>query len=302
MYMDDMCLESVVYIKIKFHGDDFGIDLKQTSHFVDCYRNGSLNSLSIIVNSDCYEKCYLKIKNDVKKYNLNLSLHLNLTEGKGISSNNDYLTYNDGYFRCGFVKLLLMSFNKKKYKNQIKKEVKSQMKRYTNLIHCNSINIDSHQHIHMIPIVLESIIESADELNLKINNIRVPVDNIGIVLRTPSVLFKVKLVNMLKLFILKVLYLFDNRKLLSYNHSTFFGLLFTCNMKKEYIDKLLDKYVSNSLKNNKDLEVMFHPGYIDSLDKTLNKKDDNLSRTLMNKNRLIEKNVLIYIKNKKIFN
>ena len=45
---------------------------------------------------------------------------------------------------------------------------------------------------------------------------------------------------------------------------------------------------------------MFHPGYIDRVEDTLNKRNDKLSNVLMSKNRLIEKEVLIDIKKCKV--
>lgn len=292
-------MERVIFIKTRFHGDDFGINLKQTEHFIDCYKNGVLNEISVIVNSDYYFECFNMIKNDIKKYNLDFSIHLNLTEGKSILYNN-YLTNEDGYFKCGFIKLLFMTFNKKKYKNIIKDEIREQIKRYIEMTGDSVINIDSHQHVHMIPIVFESVIEVIDEFKLNIGYIRVPIDNMSIILCTPSIWFKIKPINAVKWLLLKMLYLINKKYFDKYNKRMFFGLLFSCSMKKEYIDKLLFKYKKHSLKCNRDIEIMFHPGYIDRVEGTLNKRNDKLSNVLMSKNRLIEKEVLIDIKKCKV--
>ena len=43
--------------RIIYHADDFGANEEVSEHILDCYREGALNSLSVLPNSPCLAHC-----------------------------------------------------------------------------------------------------------------------------------------------------------------------------------------------------------------------------------------------------
>lgn len=42
---------------VVFHADDFGANREISEYILDCFREGALNSLSVLSNSNCLEEC-----------------------------------------------------------------------------------------------------------------------------------------------------------------------------------------------------------------------------------------------------
>ncbi len=87
--------------KIFIHADDFANTKNISESIYKCYKKGSLNSTSIIVNSPFFAESLMLIKNeDIRKV-----LHLNIMEGQSVSRNLTFLTNEKGeFFRIGCIK------------------------------------------------------------------------------------------------------------------------------------------------------------------------------------------------------
>jgi hypothetical protein len=85
-----------------------------------------------------------------------LYLHVCLTEGPGDSTNVDLPT--------SFGRLLLASWlpwQRRRLKPQIRRSLRQQISRYRQLTGANEIHLDGHQHVHLIPIVLDTVLSLA---------------------------------------------------------------------------------------------------------------------------------------------
>ena len=156
------------------HGDDFGRSRGITDSISECLDTGSLNSVSIPANGHGYEYA---VNSFIKRGGLRLSIHLDLVEWKSISNPRDIplLVNNEGLFYQSFAKLwlryLIGSKNiKRSLHDQVKTELDAQISKVKKSFANDKefeVNIDSHQHIHMIPFVFEALVELTEKHQVK---------------------------------------------------------------------------------------------------------------------------------------
>jgi predicted glycoside hydrolase/deacetylase ChbG (UPF0249 family) len=294
---------------IWFHADDYGVTKEQSGRILDCYKYGVLNSISIIPNvKDVNGPLEILDSIDEGKTNIRRILHLNFVEGKPVSNMSEVnlLVDKKGCFDKSFFDIfkwnyLLHGKKRKKLKKQLKKEIAAQLRKITHDTDYNIIGIDSHQHYHMIPIVFDTIMEvlDMDEFkNLDIKYMRIPVDPIKPLMENRGRVKHVPKINWIKWLILK-LYSGRNLRILDQRGikaPVFFGIFYTCEMTYEVVNRLLDSYVSYAKKKNRDLELMFHPGNLESEHELLDPKSEELKNFYMSDNRRLEANCLKNIK------
>ncbi len=145
------------------HADDLGLSNATNKAIFSLAKNNELNSASILINGAEVESA---IKDWQEKFTFPLTLHVCLTEGKAVSSQEgkSQVTNSQGILNQSFGKLILYSLlpknnsNRISVENQIKKEISAQINLFKELTSYDSIWIDGHQHIHLIPIVLDVIL------------------------------------------------------------------------------------------------------------------------------------------------
>ena len=154
-------------VRMIINGDDFGISTGVNHAIIKAYNQGVLNSTSLMANMDYVDEA-LRMLADETDGGLNVGLHFNLTVGKAISPHRavPLLTDKDGNFNCGFVKLMLFSLlYRDKLAQQIETEARAQIQfaldRGIKLSH-----IDSHRHIHTIPLLNKIIRKLAEEYDI----------------------------------------------------------------------------------------------------------------------------------------
>lgn len=143
--------------------DDFGLTRGITDTILETVDKGPVTNVSVMPNGDAFDYAiqeYLK-----RKEKLSLSVHLNLTEGKPLSKPDEVplLVGRDGMFKHSVGGLLFsyfMSFSKKKYRQQIRTELNSQIRRVSDAIQENGnvVSVNGHQHVHMLPFVFDELI------------------------------------------------------------------------------------------------------------------------------------------------
>lgn len=283
-------------MKVYYHADDFGIDDYSTDRFIDAVKNGKLNLISIFVNTKEIDKTYIKLKENKVK----TSLHLNVVEGKSLSDKKliPHLVDSKGNFNLGFGKLLLynFSFKRKIIKNELYIEIKNQLSKYIALTNQKKIYVDSHRHYHMVPIFMDALLKACNDLKVKIDYIRIPLDPLKPIVTVPKMFFKVKPLNWVKWILLKVLYIFSIRSKIKKNKiyvPTFMGLFFTCEMSDVILDTLYPKYYQYAKKHNYDLEIMFHPGRVKNQTKLLDKTNHDFVEFYMSSKRDQEYHALL---------
>jgi|TARA_B110000444_G_C18827996_1_gene591454 predicted glycoside hydrolase/deacetylase ChbG (UPF0249 family) len=228
--------------KIFFHADDFGRSKIISKNIYKCIKLGIINSISIMIGFN--ENYFDKIKKDK---NLNIRLHLNLTE---------YYTksfLNENY---SFLRLLLLriSPNYLTHKKKIKKEIENQITYFKNKFRVKNIQIDSHEHIHVIPWINDIIISLKKKHNIV--ELRDPIEKYYFVTFKDIININY-LMNMIKFSLIKFLSIFHNKNKKTLIKKNFTGLLYTGFQNFNSITK----GIRLNLIKNKSLEVLIHPGY-----------------------------------------
>ncbi len=248
--------------RILFHADDYGASPEISRQILSCCRKGALDSLSVLPNSPHLKTCMDML--GPYRRRLKISVHLNLAEGPSAADAQEIplLTDERGMLSISFLKLLLLSFTGKRreLKRQLKTEMRAQLVRM--LPYVETFRLDSHQHYHMIPVVLESILEAAGDLHREITFLRIPAEPVLPFLRHPSLYTTYRPVNMIKQAVLKVLYGMDRKLLAPYRKKSavFFGILLSGRMDLERVGKLLPAFWKIAEKKGMPLEVLCHPG------------------------------------------
>ena len=136
------------------HADDLGLAEGVDAAIIDLARSGQLRGASLLVNGP-------SAANAVKAWRgladpPPLTLHLCLTEGHGLTKCPDLPT--------GFGTLLLASllpWQRRRIAPQLRTVLLQQIKRYRQLTGLRHIRLDGHQHIHLVPLVLDAVLDLA---------------------------------------------------------------------------------------------------------------------------------------------
>lgn len=297
---------------IFYHADDYGVTYEQCKKILECNKQGALNSISVIPNVKELDKALGVLEEVDCEHAIRRVLHLNFVEGRPVADIQKVklLVDDKGYFDKSFVKLLIWSYTKlgnarEQLKSELKEEIKAQIETVMKKYDFDVTAIDSHQHYHIIPIVFECLMEVLQELEKestcnvgKIRQIRVPVDPLYPIFHVKGMLWKVPAVNWIKWFILKFNSYFCVKQIRNagYEIPVFFGILFTCEMKKDVVFNLLGQYRQYAEKKNEKLELMFHPGNLSAKYELLDERKKELEEFYMSDNRFLEAQCLFQLK------
>lgn len=270
--------------------DDYGMSKMACRRIEDCAKNGALNKISIFPNSD-----FCKFSNYLLNKDITLSLHINLVEGKALANVEDLslLVSKDGYFKCSFIRLLILSmFGKRKdFERQVYTEIKAQLTRFRECVTSDMpIAIDSHQHTHMIPLIFKILMQVIRDEGIDIKYIRIPSEPILPYIKTPSLYFTYNPVNIVKQWLLKLFGLINKKELKKSQIKTayFMGILFSGKMDEKRVNKILPHYYKLADKNNMDIELLFHPGYMEYDDSVFDIRKKGFEKFYFSKGRKIE--------------
>lgn len=251
--------------KIYWCADDFGTTPASCDRIAECAENGCLNKISFFPNS--------QVENLAERLNnihgIIPCVHLNFVEGQCLSEKGDIplLADSSGGFKNSFIGILRLSLSGKRadLKKQLKAEMKAQLKRAAELLPENTpLFIDSHQHTHMIPLVFSVLCETVKEEGLTVSYLRIPSEPILPFLRLPRLYPQYISANLMKQWLLKLFALLNRKKFKALNVRTacFFGIMFSGNMNEKRVKKLLPAYIKYAEKRRRDIEILFHPGYV----------------------------------------
>ena len=290
-----------------FHADDFGVSVEQSEKILSCYRDGVLNSISILPNvPDLGGALELLNKTD-NKCVIRRVLHLNFAEGKPLAGADEVslLVDKEGYFDKSFFQFFIWNYTmcgkwRAKLKKQICAEIRAQLRAVTANWDFHITAVDSHQHYHMIPIVFDCLLDVLNEeafAYLDIRQIRIPTDPVKPVLtvKRPK---SIPAINIVKWLILKTSS-GRNRKLLlqkGIEVPVFFGIFYTCEMKWEIVKTLFPAYKKCANAKGTSLELMFHPGNLTADYELLDKRRGELREFYMSDNRFFEAECLKMLK------
>ena len=133
------------------HADDLGLSAGVDHAIFDLVQSGRLDGASLLVNGPTAKtaiETWRQLPNPPALY-----LHLCLTEGPEDSTTVD--------LPASFGRLLLASWlpwQRRRLKPQIRRSLHQQISRYKQLTGANEIHLDGHQHVHLIPMVLDTVL------------------------------------------------------------------------------------------------------------------------------------------------
>ncbi|MEN9782506.1 MAG: hypothetical protein RL208_656 [Pseudomonadota bacterium] len=231
---------------IRVNADDFGISPGVNSAVIDMFQAGKLHSASIMTGGRFFAQA---VDFYQKNNGLKVGLHFCLTIGKCSSEalKLGLLVDENGVFKHGFLKLLILSIFKKK---ELQKQVEIELRAQLDLLKKNNIlihHIDGHRHVHIIPAIWSVVLRVASEYGVKkIRHINESAID-SVCLTGDFNVFKNG--GIVKWGVLRFLNFFNK----SYQNSErFFSILYTCRVDEKMFLKL-----QKSVKQN--FEIMIHP-------------------------------------------
>lgn len=285
---------------VDIHADDFALSEKSDRDILQLCSEGKLDSISIIPNLECFETAvakFLSVQEESDKKIL-VSVHLNFMEGKCCAEKSllPDLIDSEGFFTASWGKLFIWNyipFMRKKIKIQLKTEILAQVRKCldANIINKNAIRIDSHQHPHMIPLVFEALKEAVFELEndgYKIEYIRNTQD--PILLYGGKDIFSMNTVKclILNFYSIKVKnYLISKKLPVNYLCGVYFSGKMDSRLKK-----VLPKFIKKAEKQDRNIELLFHPGTMLKSELTREFKKEGFNEFHLSENRKIEYNTL----------
>ncbi|CAF1209033.1 unnamed protein product [Adineta steineri] len=233
------------------NADDFGYCPKRDQAIVDLFKQKSISSTSLLVNgSNVYQACL-----SAKMAHLPMGIHLNLTEGRPVT--NDFNRIESLINSHGLMHGKIGLRNELEKENikqeHIEYEIEMQINKYKEL-NDNKLprHIDGHQHIHVHPMIVESVARIARQYG--INYIRAPQDQMILSFDTDNLFYK-EIVNQTK----SCLKIFDKYSLIYPKY--FFGMTL---MSQEFTLNNIETCLKILEQNQTEhifAELMCHPGY-----------------------------------------
>ena len=253
--------------KLDLHADDYGISPNNSTKILELTQKGFLNSFSIIPNMSKYNECMDILKAQWASLPTKplISVHINLVGGIALSpAFTPYKSWGE-IFKASFIP----GKKHRKMKNILKEEIKCQIKRvYDDIqsIGITSLRLDSHIHVHMIPIVFDAMLEAVSELQLmdSLEFVRIPKEPILMFFTTKGVRGTFPLINVIKNLVLRILSIKAISKLnrLNISHGMLCGLILSGQMNSSRINILYSKLNKYLLKRNVTMELLAHPGRV----------------------------------------
>ncbi len=270
----------------QLHADDLGLTRATNQAILSLTSSGILDSASLIINGN-------SVKPAIKAWQENpqftLFHHLCLTEGKATAESNEVkkITDKKGRLNLTFLKYLAISclpkysIYKHKIYNQLKKEVISQVSSFKQKTGLDQVLLDGHQHIHLVPIVLDVILELSTTLNITwIRTTNEPIPSGFSLKQWKNILLKG---GFFKWIILQTLDTFAKPRLLKHGiktNASFSGILLSGRMSEKTILCCLNKLMTSSQnKYETNPMILIHPAK-----KILREEEDYLYNFPFSKN------------------
>lgn len=245
-------------MKIIVTADDYGLTRGVTDTILVAVDHGAVNCVSLVANGDDFNRAVEEAK---KRPEMQIALHLNLTDGKPVAEIfGSELLNGRGEFYLLFQTIWsrhVLSSRKQQLFDDVKKEIRAQVKKIQQALPGRTIFLNGHDHVHMIPFVVRAVADVADELELKY--VRISDEPFFIV---PTQLVQYFSANPLKWLLLKLLSIYARRCMKGkrvQTTDTFVGLLFTGTMTVDVVRAAFKKITSQT----QVVEVLFHPGKAD---------------------------------------
>ena len=299
-----------------FHADDFGISRNSCDDIIKLLSDGLLDSISILPNMSTFEyavdqlKAFIHSNPDKKPQ---IIIHLNLMEGHccaPVESVPD-LVDKKGYFKISWGKLFKWNYNpliKKRIKKQLITEITAQTKKCISagIFQDNNLLFDSHQHTHMIPLVFSSLLKTCNNLKSQgyktifIRNSQDPIlFYYNSTRKQKSIRKTFEIINIIKCLILNYYSISIKRALKNQSLPVPYlcGVFFSGHMDSDRLESVLPYYSSKAQKQNRKIQLLFHPGSVLENEITEEFIKPDFNRFHLSQGRKIEYNSIYKLKN-----
>ena len=147
------------------NADDLGLNPTVNSAIVQCFKQGYINSASLITNSPIFDETIYLIKTepDVK----NLGVHIDLVEFKPLTEFKDKEFVDQTGFWTSKAASIKFMFLKKEANRAFENEIHAQIEKAISS-GLKPIHLDSHYHIHTLPGFHALFIKAAEKYQLKL--------------------------------------------------------------------------------------------------------------------------------------
>ena len=281
--------------------DDYGLHPVSSSHIQECIDKGALNRVSVFPNYDPVDLNQIRNNRDIR-----IALHLNLVEGKCMANSCEIglIADQNGYFKHSFIGLFKLGLlHRKELENQLYKEIRAQVLYWKSILPDDvPFCVDSHQHTHMIPAVFNTLLRVLHDEKIEVKHMRIPAEPLSPFLKAPSLYFTYRPVNIIKQWLLKFLWQMNKKNIRKENIPTsyFCGILFSGKMDAHRVSKILSGYLKMAEKSGKDVELLFHPGYLDTDTGDFRKTNIAFSEFYLSENRKTEFDSVLRISERRV--
>ncbi len=254
---------------VEFHADDFGQTLAQSDEILSCYTSGALTAVSIMPCSECLPEAMEKLKAaECGGRPISCTVHLDLIEGKALSAGRvPHLVNEKGELSCRFGRMLLwsgMPWIRARIKEELKTELRAQIRRCLPYVNPDALRLDSHAHYHMVPVVFDALMEVIQEDGLKVAFIRFPREDFSLYWRHRREISRIQPINVVKTILLNGLVRRNRRvyrdRIAGLEKYAFMGVTLSGHMFAQNIRALLKDAVSAAEARGENLQLLFHPG------------------------------------------
>lgn len=154
-------------MKVIFNADDFGLSRAVNYGIVDAHINGVVNSTTALVKGYAIEHA---VELSKKLPTLKIGIHFALTFNKSLLGGSS-ITDKDG----AFYKYDVLERNKDIISyDEVLSEFRAQLAEFVRLFGFYPDHIDSHHHVHLLPIVSKAVQEIAKELSVPVRCLNGP--------------------------------------------------------------------------------------------------------------------------------
>lgn len=222
--------------RIIINADDFGLSKGVNEGILYCYRNGIVNSSSIMVTYDSF----IEAVEIIKEHKLNnIGLHCNLTEGKSLLNSHKTITDATGNFFRN------IHDRENVCLNEVRAEIEAQYNKALNAgIKLN--HIDTHHHVHMSDSLRNVFIDFSNKYRLPLRKMKNTYIN-------PK----------------KIIKFYKDVSEVEFYTSSFVTQFYGEDATEDRLLKILSRY------KRKNVEIMCHPGFLDDDNGEYNKQRVN---------------------------
>ena len=235
------------------NADDFGMSKTRNKAVFEAYHKGFLRSASLCVNGEEFEEAAQTLIPQCP--HLGVGIHLDIIEGRALIPGSS-LTDSSGFFKPGFMRLLLKS-REKKFLSDVESEFRAQIEK--GLARVKFDHLDSHVHTHGIPGIFKIAAALAKEYGIPFirtqyeKRYRAPGSK-----RNFSPAFAV---NRVKVSLLNYFTLINRRAQMSFHKTNDFiiGVGYTGMMDSKAVEYGLKKTLAAEKGESLIVEALFHP-------------------------------------------